>query len=160
MRVWFTISGLQDSLPFFLVMIECGWLAPYFPSYSVRMSNLCFFPFMMTSSSTRADGSVRPRSVLASADATLILSEGTRVVSVLRSVGGHSDGIGCGVWLLRRTRLLWTLAAICCSNEIVCPCSLGKVAWWVVLEHFLLVTRTNEVYRRLFSDWQYCIYCD
>ena len=54
------------------------------------------FPFTMTSSSTSSEGRVRPKSVLASADATLTLSEGACVVTVLRSVGEQAAAMGAG----------------------------------------------------------------
>ena len=57
---------------------------------------MCFFPVTMTPSLTSSEGRVRPKSVLASADATLTLREGARVVTVLRSVGGKAAEMGAG----------------------------------------------------------------
>ena len=52
----------------------------------------------MTSLSTSSEGRVRPKSVLASADATLTLSGGASVVTVLRSVTGQAAAMGAGVF--------------------------------------------------------------
>jgi len=81
----------------------------------------------MTSSSTRSKGRVRPKSVLANADATLTLGEDACVVTVQLSVGGQAAELGAGGWFFRRTRLLCILLAICCSNKEICSGFLGKV---------------------------------
>ena len=94
---------------------------------------MCCFPFTMTSSSTSSAGRVRPKSVLASADATLTLSEGACVVTVLRSVGGQAAAMGAGGWFFLRTRSLCILSAICCSNEQICTGFLGKVVGRMVI---------------------------
>ena len=60
------------------------------------------------------EGGVRPKSILASADATLTLSKGACVVTVLRSVGGQAAAIGASGWFFLRTRSLCILLAICC----------------------------------------------
>ena len=52
----------------------------------------------MTSLLTSFDGKDRPKFVLASADATLTISEGARVVNVLRSVNGQAAMLGAGVF--------------------------------------------------------------
>ena len=52
----------------------------------------------MTSLLTSSVGRDRPKSVLASADATLTLSEGASVVSVPRSVNGQAAVLGAGVF--------------------------------------------------------------
>ena len=80
----------------------------------------------MTSSLTSSEERDRPKSVLASADATLTLSEGAGVVKVLRWVNGQAavlDGGGCFL----RTRSLCTLSIIFCSNEQIYAGFGGKV---------------------------------
>ena len=81
---------------------------------------------MMTSSSTSSKGRDRPKSVLASADATLTLSEGAGVVNVLRWVDEQAAIVGVGGCFLR-TRSLFTLSIICCSNEQIYAGFGGKV---------------------------------
>ena len=78
--------------------------------------NLCFVPVMMTSLSTISEVRENPKSVSASADATLTLSGGVSVGSVLRLVNGYGDVSGAGGCFLR-TRSLCTLLTICWSNE-------------------------------------------
>ena len=78
---------------------------------------MCVFPFMMTLSSTSSEGRVRPKSVMANADATLTLSEGACAVTVLLSVGGLAAAPVAGGWLFLRTRLLCIFTAICWLNE-------------------------------------------
>jgi len=92
----------------------------------------------MTSSPTRSEGRVRPKSVLANADATITLSEGACVVTVLRSVGGQAAAMGAGGWFFLRTRLLRILLAICCSNEEICSGFLGKVVGQLAPERCLI----------------------
>ena len=57
---------------------------------------MCFVPVTMTSSSTSSKGRDRPKSVLASADATLTPSEGANVVVVLRWVAGQAAVVDVG----------------------------------------------------------------
>ena len=86
---------------------------------------MCFVPVTMTSS-TSSNGRDRPKSVLASADATLTLSEGAGVVNVLRWVDGQAAVLGGGGCFLR-TRSLCTLSIICRSNEQIYAGFGGKV---------------------------------
>ena len=67
--------------------------------------------------SYQCGGGDRPKSVLASADATLTLSEGASVASGALSVGGPAATFGAGGWCFLSTRSVCTLSAICCSNE-------------------------------------------
>ena len=78
---------------------------------------MCFFPVTITLSPTSAGGRDRPKSVLASADATLTLSEGVSVASGALSVGGPDATFMAWGWCFLRTRLVCTLSAICCSNK-------------------------------------------
>ena len=78
---------------------------------------MCFFPVTITSSPTSVGGRDRPKSVLASADATLTLSESASVVIDSPLIGGPSAKFGAGGWVFLRTRSVCTLSAICCSNE-------------------------------------------
>ena len=80
----------------------------------------------MTSSSTSSEGRDRPKSVLASADATLTLSEGAGVVIVLLWVTGQAAVVGVGGCFLM-TRSLCTLSIIFCSNEQIYAGFGGKV---------------------------------
>ena len=87
---------------------------------------MCFFPVMMTSSSTISEGRESPKLVLASADATLAVSGGTSVVSVLHWVDGQAAASGVGGCFLR-TRSLCTLLVIFCSNVHIYAGFGGKV---------------------------------
>jgi hypothetical protein len=81
---------------------------------------------MMTSSSTSSKGRDRPKSVLASADATLTLSEGAGVVIVVHWVVGQADIVDfSGCFLM--TRSLCTLSIIFCSNEQIYAGFGGKI---------------------------------
>ena len=60
----------------------------------------------------------RPKSVLASADATFTLSEGADVVLVLRWVARQAVVVDVGGWILM-TRSLCTFLMILCSNGLV-----------------------------------------
>ena len=75
-----------------------------------------FLPVTMTSSLTSSEGRNRHKSVLASADAPLTLSEGAGDVNVLRWVDGQAAVLGVGGCFLR-TRSFCTLSIIFCSNE-------------------------------------------
>ena len=77
--------------------------------------------------STSSEGRDRPKSVFASADATLTLSEGASVVSDLLLVNGQAAKFGAGGWFFLRTSLLCTLSAICCSNKQIYAGFGGKV---------------------------------
>ena len=77
-----------------------------------------FVPVTMILLLTSSEGRDRPKFVLASVDATLTFSEGASVVDVLRSVDGQAAVLGAGGFPLR-TRLLCTLSAIFCSNELI-----------------------------------------
>ena len=79
---------------------------------------MCLVPVMMASTLTSSKGRDRPKSVMASADATLTLSEGADVVNVLRWVDVQAAALGVGGCFLK-TRSLCTLSAICCSNESI-----------------------------------------
>ena len=87
---------------------------------------MCFVPVTMTSFSTSSEGKDKPKSVLASADATLTLSEGAGVVNVLRWVDGQVSVLGVGGCFLR-TRSLCTVSIIFCSNEQIYTGFGGKV---------------------------------
>ena len=92
----------------------------------------------MTSSPTRSEGRVRPKFILANADATLTLVEDACVVTVLRSAGGQAAELGAGGWFFQRIRLLCILLAICCSNEEICTGFVGKVVGRLAPEQCLI----------------------
>ena len=81
---------------------------------------MCFCPVMITSSPTSTDGRDRSTSVMASADATLTLSEGVGVASCVPSVGGPVATFVAGGWCFLSTRSACTLSAICRSNAQPC----------------------------------------
>ena len=112
---------------FSLSMIDFGYSAPNYASYSGRICILCFFPVTMTSLSTSSKGRDRPKSVFASADATLTLSKGASVVSDLLSVDGQAAKFGAGGCFFLSPRSLCTLSAICWSNEHIYAGFGGKV---------------------------------
>ena len=87
---------------------------------------MCFVSVTMTSLLTSSKGRDRPTSTLASADATLTLSEGAGVVDVLLWVGGQAAVLDVGGCFLM-TRSLCTLSNICCSNEQIYAGFGGKV---------------------------------
>ena len=87
---------------------------------------MCFFPVMVTSSSTSSEGRGRATPSLASDDATLTFSEGAGLGNLLRSVNEQAATVGSGC-PLRRTRSMSTLLAICCSNEQIYAGVGGKV---------------------------------
>ena len=87
---------------------------------------MCFVPVTMTSSLTSSKGRDRHKSVMASADATLTLSEGAGVVNVLSWVGGQAAALVVGGCFLR-TRSLCTLSIIFCSNEQIYAGFGGKI---------------------------------
>ena len=98
---------------------------------------MCFFPVTITLAPTSAGGGDRPKSVLASADATLTLSEGASVASGTFSVGGPAATFGAGGWCFLSTRSVCTLSAICCSNEQIYAGFGGQVGT-PALEHCVL----------------------
>ena len=73
---------------------------------------------MITSlpTSTDTDGRDRPKSIMASADATLTLSDGVGVASCVPSVGGPVATFVAGGWCFLSTRSACTLSAICRLN--------------------------------------------
>ena len=95
----------------------------------------------MTSSSTSAEGRVRPKSSMATAAATLALSEVAWWSDALLSVGGVSAALITGGRCFRRTRLLCTFAAICCANDVVSSACLGSATVRSGKTTFLLVSR-------------------
>ena len=98
---------------------------------------MCFFPVMITSSPTSTDGRDRPKSVMASADATLTLREGASVASGVPSVGGPAATFGAGGWCFLSTRSECTLSAICRSNAQIYAGFGGQVGT-PALEHCVL----------------------
>ena len=87
---------------------------------------MCLVLVTMTSLSTSSKGRDKPKSVMASAYATLTLSEGAGVVNVLRWVDRQAATLGVGGCVLR-TRSLFTLLVILSSNEQICAGFGGKV---------------------------------
>ena len=104
---------------------------------------MCFFPVTITSYPTSAGGRGRPTSVLASADATLTLSEGASVASGALSDDGPAATFGAGGWCFLSTRSVCTLLVICCSNEQIYAGFGGQVGT-PALEHCVL-GREREV---------------
>ena len=98
---------------------------------------MCFFPVTITSSPTSAEGRDRPKSVLASADGALTLSEGASVASGALSVSEPATTFGAGGWCFLSTRLVCTLSAICRSNEQIYAGFGGQVGT-PALEHCVL----------------------
>ena len=81
---------------------------------------------------------------MANADATFALSDAACLVAVSLFVEVLSVAPVSGGWCVRSTRLLCTLTAICCSNELVSFALSGDVDVHVGNTKFLIVQSQDE----------------
>ena len=80
------------------------------------MCILCFFPVIITSSSTGSEGMNGSKTVLAKADATFTFCKDADAVVVLHLLSKHYVIVNVGTLFLM-TRFLCILSLIFCSNE-------------------------------------------